>query len=199
MGKTVHDDVLDGALNIVKNACNKTTLCTLPPTTYAQATSTYMVAEAAMASGDFTAANGDSSGRKCTVGSKSSTVTNTGVGTHVALVDTATSRLLYTTLANLKRQNTAQAGGASTITLDASASATDSEYNNHHLVIVSGTGAGQERKITGYVGATKVATVDTAWTTQPTSSSVFAVYGQHMTSGNNMTFNAWTFTIADPT
>lgn len=71
---------------------------------------------------------------------------------------------------------TAQAGGASTITLATTARAVDSYYNNRLITILSGTGAGQERKITGYVGATKVATVDSAWTTVPDATSVYVVY-----------------------
>lgn len=72
------------------------------------------------------------------------------------------------------RTNTAQAGSGTTITLDASASATDDIYNNHLIVIASGTGAGQARFITDYVGATKVATVAT-WQTNPSSDSVFYI------------------------
>lgn len=74
------------------------------------------------------------------------------------------------------RRGTAQAGGASTITLDSGASATDHIYERSEVAILSGTGAGQaNRVITGYVGATKVATVTPAWTTNPDSSSVFAI------------------------
>jgi len=73
------------------------------------------------------------------------------------------------------RENTAQAGGASTITLDAGALATDDIYNGSSVIIQSGTGLGQERIISDYVGATKVATVSVAWATQPDSTSVFTV------------------------
>lgn len=76
---------------------------------------------------------------------------------------------------SMLRKNTAQAGAATTITLDASASATDNLYRRGIIAIVSGTGAGQTRIITGYVGSTKVATVDT-WTTNPDNTSVFAIY-----------------------
>jgi hypothetical protein len=72
------------------------------------------------------------------------------------------------------RSNTAQAGAATTITLDASASATDGIYNNHVVYLTGGTGAGQARFITDYVGATKVATVAT-WTTNPDNTSTFAI------------------------
>lgn len=73
------------------------------------------------------------------------------------------------------RRNTAQAGAAATITLDAAASAVDDFYNNLIIGIVSGTGAGQGRLITDYVGATKVATVNTAWATNPDATSVFVL------------------------
>lgn len=72
------------------------------------------------------------------------------------------------------RSGTAQAGAATTITLDASASAVDDFYNNCLIVITGGTGAGQSRFITDYVGATKVATVGT-WATNPGATSVFVI------------------------
>jgi hypothetical protein len=72
------------------------------------------------------------------------------------------------------RSNTAQAGAGTTITLDASASAVDDFYNNQQIFIVAGTGAGQGRIISDYVGSTKVATVST-WATNPSSDSVFVI------------------------
>src|SRR5688572_7204722 len=59
----------------------------------------------------------------------------------------------------LVHTGTAQAGAASTVTLDALASAVDSYYRYMMIQIVGGTGAGQVRIITAYVGSTKVATV----------------------------------------
>ena len=73
----------------------------------------------------------------------------------------------------LVRQNTAQAGAAGSITLDASASATDNLYQHLVAFVVSGTGAGQARQILGYVGSTKVASVFPNWVVNPDSSSVF--------------------------
>lgn len=73
------------------------------------------------------------------------------------------------------RSNTAQAGAASTITLDASASATDDFYNNNWIFIVSGTGAGQGNTVSDYNGTTKVATVQDSWATNPSSDSVFVM------------------------
>ena len=72
------------------------------------------------------------------------------------------------------RSNTAQAGDATHITLDASASAVDDFYNNQALWIVAGTGVGQGRIVEDYVGSTKVATVAT-WATNPSSDSVFVL------------------------
>lgn len=73
------------------------------------------------------------------------------------------------------RVNTAQAGAAGTITLDASASATNDLYNGALITIRSGTGAGQSRWIYDYVGSTKVASVSRDWTTNPSSDSVFVI------------------------
>ena len=74
------------------------------------------------------------------------------------------------------RANTAQAGAAGTITLDASASAVDDFYNNTLIFVYGGTGVGQARIITDYVGATKVATVGENWATNPSSDSTFIIY-----------------------
>lgn len=70
---------------------------------------------------------------------------------------------------------TAQAGAASTLTLRSGASSTDQLYRYNVVSITSGTGAGQSRIITNYVGSTKVATVDEAWATNPDSTSKYVV------------------------
>ncbi len=69
---------------------------------------------------------------------------------------------------------TASAGAASTLTLTG-ASAVDSTYNGQTILITGGTGVGQARVISGYVGATKVATVSPAWSTTPDNTSTFTV------------------------
>ena len=70
---------------------------------------------------------------------------------------------------------TAQAGSISTtIKLAVTASATDDVYNSMTVYISSGTGSGQLKTITDYVGSTKVATVS-AWTTTPNATSVYEV------------------------
>jgi len=76
------------------------------------------------------------------------------------------------------RSRLAQAGNATTITLDASASAVDNYYNGSVVAIIAGTGNAQARVITAYTGSSKVATVDTNWATNPSTDSVFAIYPQ---------------------
>ena len=97
MARSVHDDVLDGALNIIKNNANLETICSQEPTTRTEAVTTYALGDIATTGTDFTLANGDTSGRKCTVAQKqqSAGVDSTGTADHVALVDG--TRLLFVT------------------------------------------------------------------------------------------------------
>lgn len=78
-------------------------------------------------------------------------------------------------LALIIRENTAQAGVAGSITLDAGASSVTDFYKNQLVVITSGTGVGQARFISAYNGTTKVATVSENWATTPDGTSVFKV------------------------
>lgn len=73
---------------------------------------------------------------------------------------------------------TAQAGGASSITLAAGASATNDFYRPFTISITGGTGSGQSRVIASYVGSTKVATVSEAWTTPPDATSTYSIDAQ---------------------
>lgn len=70
------------------------------------------------------------------------------------------------------RSNKAQAGATSSITLDSGASATDDYYNNTLIWLPT---LNEARFITDYVGSTKVATVDRAWGTNPSSGTPFAI------------------------
>ena len=83
------------------------------------------------------------------------------------------------------RKNTAQGGGPSTITLDASASGTDDEYNGYPIHILRGVGTGQLRTISDYDGTTKVATVSSAWDTEPDNTSAFSINEKDITLGTN--------------
>jgi len=68
---------------------------------------------------------------------------------------------------------TLQAGTSTTVTLKATASATDDIYNGMYVNITGGTGSGQTRLIEDYVGSTKVATVGEAFTTTPDATSTY--------------------------
>lgn len=96
MAKSVHDDVLDGAFDVLDQA-DLMTVCSSEPTTRTEAITTFKLADVAMTPNtDYTKANGDTNGRKCTVAAKSGvSVDSSGTATHVALVDA--TRLLYVT------------------------------------------------------------------------------------------------------
>lgn len=85
------------------------------------------------------------------------------------------------------QDGTAQAGAASTITLVSGASATNDLYKGCLISLTGGTGAGQARTIIGYVGSTKIATVDRTWATNPDSTSTYSVLpGDGPTVDNNL-------------
>lgn len=98
MGKAAHDDVMDGALNVLKNNVTRQVACSAQPTTYTEGNATYALADVTLSSSDFTNANGDTSGRKTTIGAKSAVLIDTsGTATHIALLDVSNTKLLYVT------------------------------------------------------------------------------------------------------
>lgn len=96
------------------------------------------------------------------------------------------------------RSGTAQAGGASTITLDSGASAKDNAYVGMYVQCSNNSPAnvqGQTRKIISYVGSTKVATVEAAWGTNPSSATTYLIL-----IPTTVNVNAWMGAeTADPT
>lgn len=100
-----------------------------------------------------------------------------GVITAAAIADGAIDRATFAADTGLQsvRSATAQAGAATTVTLDAAASATTDVYKGQRVYLTGGTGAGQDRIITAYNGTTKVATVTPAWATNPDATSTFAI------------------------
>jgi hypothetical protein len=96
MAKSVHDDVLDGAFDVLDQA-DEMNACSAEPLTRTEAITTYALADAVMTPDtDYTKANGDTSGRKCTVAAKATqAIDATGTATHIALTDA--TRLLYVT------------------------------------------------------------------------------------------------------
>jgi len=77
------------------------------------------------------------------------------------------------------------------ITLAGSASGTDDIYNGSTLYIRSGLGAGQIKEITNYVGATKVATLNSAFTISPNTSSGYYVGPKVTISGDGSGASAY--------
>jgi len=91
--------------------------------------------------------------------------------------------------ANVENTGTAQAGGNTSITLASGASSTNDEYNNYNVKITAGTGSGQSKKITAYNGTSKVATVDSAWTTNPSNDSEYSVISATVSINGNLNIN----------
>lgn len=100
-----------------------------------------------------------------------------GAVTAAAIADGAIDRATFAADTGLQttRSGTAQAGAAGTITLDASASATDDFYNDQIIFLTGATGAGQARRIDDYAGSSKVATIAPNWQTNPDSTTTFAI------------------------
>lgn len=81
------DYMLDSALaQTLLSAVVTLCLCSQAPTTYAEATATYMLASRSIASGDWTyGLNGSPDGRKATIGPLVLTASDTGTVTHWAM------------------------------------------------------------------------------------------------------------------
>ena len=96
MAKSVHNDVLDGAFNILNDG-DIMTACSAEPTTRTEAVTTFKLADVAMTPGtDYTISDGDTNGRKVRMAARSAVpIDTTGTATHVAICDA--TRLLYVT------------------------------------------------------------------------------------------------------
>lgn len=96
-----------------------------------------------------------------------------GVGTCEA--EAADKLYFQSTLCEDEVSATAQQPNTlTTIKLNAAASDENDYYNGAVIRIVSGTGAGQTRRITDYDGASRVATVDSPWIIIPDNASIYA-------------------------
>jgi len=100
MAAWTNDDALDAALDVYAGSTLQI-ICSAQPATRAEAVVNFALADVAMAAGDFTKANGDTSGRKLTMSAKHGVpIDANGNATHIALVDA--TRLLYVTTCVLK-------------------------------------------------------------------------------------------------
>lgn len=91
------------------------------------------------------------------------------------IVNSAGRRLRQIDAAAVVDAGTAQAGGATSITLAATASSTNDIYNGDRVEIIAGTGAGENAIITDYDGTTKVATVTPAFVITPDATSEYQI------------------------
>ena len=92
------------------------------------------------------------------------------------LTPSAVSGKVTLTASEATVSGTAQAGSTSTtIVLAAASSATNDIYNGRYVTITGGTGIGQIRAITDYVGSTKIATINPAWATTPDATSTYTI------------------------
>ena len=98
MARWQNDSMLDAGLDWIRARVTQMTVCNAQPTTYAEATTTYKLADVAITSTDLTLNDGDTSGRKIDVGSQTNvTVDTTGTASHIALAGSTGSVLLYVT------------------------------------------------------------------------------------------------------
>ena len=108
MGKLVHDDVLDAALQFIEDNVDWISVCEGAPTTYEHAHSNKGVGAgkvlASSATPTFTGpAEGDANGRKTTVDEEATiTVDVSGDADHVALCDVGETKLVYVTTCTLQ-------------------------------------------------------------------------------------------------
>jgi hypothetical protein len=95
MAKATPDAILDAMADAIIAAATTETVCSAEPANYA-GIAAVALADVAIDSGDFTKANGDTSGRKVTIGSQSAVpIDSSGTATHVAVHSGTT--LLYVT------------------------------------------------------------------------------------------------------
>jgi hypothetical protein len=176
IGKLLHDDI-DAAISSRMASGNVTVATNLDKTGYAL-TSAYDPAKTASQAGDIMKVSSGTGANQINLSSGAVAVASLAANsvTAAAIADGAIDRATFAADTGLQtiRSNTAAAGAATTITLDAGASATNSFYVNDMILITGGTGAGQAKFITAYVGATKIATVGT-WATNPDNTSTFAI------------------------
>jgi len=91
-------------------------------------------------------------------------VQNAAVNGSIQIVETIEVGAGYNTIAN----GVVSSGGSSTIQLSTSQgspSPIDNFYNGYSVYVITGTGAGQLRRVVDYIGSTKTLTVNTAFQT----------------------------------
>jgi hypothetical protein len=95
-GSRIEDRVFDNGLTVPDTECNKITLCSQSPTTYAEGNSTYALGSKTSPTVSAPTDNGGAGGgRKVTLSAiTDGTLSSAGTATHIAWLDTSNSRLL---------------------------------------------------------------------------------------------------------
>jgi len=97
MAKQAPDATIDSMFDYV-DLCNIMHICSGEPANYAGIAAVSLASVALTPNTDFTKANGDTSGRKVTVASKSGvSVTSSGSATHIAIALSSDTTLRYVT------------------------------------------------------------------------------------------------------
>lgn len=101
MAKKADNAFYDAALGWLRDNTVRMAACSAEPANYA-GIAAVKLAEATLASGDFTIANGDTSGRKVTVAAKSGvTIDTSGTANHIVLHNNSAILGYVTTCSNL--------------------------------------------------------------------------------------------------
>lgn len=91
------------------------------------------------------------------------------------MVPALTDGKLLADLKGASDTGTAHGGTLNTIILRKKASSVDGTYVGEEVFILENTGAGQRRVVSGYVGATRTATLSTNWQVIPDTTSTYEV------------------------
>ena len=99
MAKWAHADVLDSGINYIKTNCNKVAVISAYTAGDSYATvNAAILAEATMASGDFTLGTSGSNRTLTTAAGKQDASANAGgAASHIAFVDTVNAKVLWVT------------------------------------------------------------------------------------------------------
>lgn len=96
MGQSIHPDVLDTALDELIAHADTQVLCSAQPTTFSEASTDFVLAQVSLGPSDFAKIAGNTGGRRLNIAARSGvTVSTTGVGSHIALLDSVQGRVLF--------------------------------------------------------------------------------------------------------
>lgn len=103
MARFANDAVMDAALDYIANNGGRMDICATQPTTYTEATSTKSLGSTTLTTGagngDYTKANGDTSGRKLTVAAQAGiSIGTSGTADHLAITDGSATLIYVTTI-----------------------------------------------------------------------------------------------------